>query len=104
MVSHLGPQIFVPAAVLPFYKVVGLGGKQLAFLEQGHAVRSSLGVAVLDLLDQSGHSHFEKFVKVAGGNGEELQTFQQRVGGVIRLFENTLVEGEPGGLAIEVVG
>ena len=58
---------------------------------------------MLYLLQQARDSHFDKFVQIAGGDGEELDSLQQRVAFVQRFFEHPAVESQPGLVAIEVV-
>ncbi len=50
---------------------------------------------------QARDAHHEKFVEVAGGDGEEAQAFQQRMVRVLGFFENAPVEMQPGELAID---
>ena len=56
-----------------------------------------------DLLFQSGDPHLEEFIEIGADDAEELQPFQQRIGGVQRLVEHALVEFQPAQLAIEKV-
>ncbi len=46
----------------------------------------------------------EELVEVRGGNGRELQPFEQRRVRLRGLFEHTLIEGEPGQLAVDEHG
>ena len=54
------------------------------------------------LLSQTRISHHEKLIEIVGRNGKEPQAFKQRVRDVARLFQNALIELEPGQLAINV--
>ena len=67
-------QIFVPALVLVVDELVSLSRNNVALLDQGEAVRPGFGVAVFDLLYQSGHADLEEFIEVAGGDGKKFQT------------------------------
>jgi hypothetical protein len=42
---------------------------------------------------------FNVFVEVGAGDGEELDAFEQGVGGVFCFFEDTAIELHPGGVA-----
>ncbi len=97
------PQLFVPAAVLVVHELVGLAGDHVALLDQGETVRSGFGVPIFDLLHQSGHAHFKKFIQIAGGDGKKFQPLEQRILLVLRFFEDTAVEGQPGGFPIDVI-
>ncbi len=58
---------------------------------------------MLYLLQKAGDSYLDKFVQIAGGDGEELDSFQQRIAFVQGFFEHTTVKRQPGLVAIEVV-
>jgi hypothetical protein len=55
-------------------------------------------------LQQSGHSHLEEFIEVAGGDGKELYPLEQRITGIFGLLQHPAVEGEPGTFCIQVIG
>jgi hypothetical protein len=57
---------------------------------------------VFHLLKQSRHPHFNKFVKVAGSDGEEFDSFEKRIRFIQGFFQHSAVEGEPGFVAIEM--
>jgi hypothetical protein len=104
MTGKLGAQLVVPAVVLVVYKLVGIAGDDVALFHQRKTVGSGLGVSIFDLLDQSGHAYFEKFIQIAGGYGKEFQAFEQRILLVLRFFEDTPVEGQPGSFPVDVIG
>jgi len=54
-----------------------------------------------DLLLESRHAHLEELVEVAREDGQEADALQERVVGVLRLVEDTLVEVQPGELATD---
>ena len=58
--------------------------------------------AVFDQLFEGSDANFEEFVEVGADDGEEFETFEEGLGGVLRLFEDALVEFEPTELTIEV--
>src|SRR5581483_7569279 len=103
MFRHLRPQLLVPAAVLLFHKIVGFGRNPVALFDESQPVGSSFGVTVFDLLHQAGYANFKKLVEIAGADGKELEPLEQRIFRSLRLLENAVVEGQPGGLAIEVI-
>ena len=51
---------------------------------------------------QTRDADLEELVQVAGGDGEELDSFEQREVGVFADGEDALVEGEPAQLAVQV--
>ncbi len=50
---------------------------------------------------EAGHTNHEELVEVVGRNGEKPDSFEQRVGVVVRFLEHTAVELEPRQLAID---
>ena len=67
----------------------------VALFHQGQAVRPGFGVAVFNLLHQPGHPHFEKFIEIAGADGEKFQPLEQRIAFILRLFQHAPVELQP---------
>ena len=55
----------------------------------------------LDLALKAGHAHHVELVQVRRGDRQETQTFEQRMIAILRLFEDTLVEREPGEFAVD---
>ncbi len=96
-------QAGVPAVILLVDELVGQLVQHIPFFGETQAVGTSLVVAVLDLLHHGGHTHFKEFVQVAGRDREELQSLQQRIALVLRLFEHTAIEREPGSIAVQEV-
>ncbi len=82
---------------------VEFGGEAAELVFGAEAVGASLAVAVLDLLKESGEADFDKFVEVAGGNGEEFDALEQRIGFVLSFFKNAAIEGEPRLVPVEIV-
>lgn len=58
--------------------------------------------AVFDELFEGGDADFEEFVEVRADDGEEFETFEEGLGGVLGLFEDALVEFEPTEFTIKV--
>ncbi len=57
---------------------------------------------VFDELFEGGDADFEEFVEVGADDGEEFETFEERLGGILGFFEDALVEFEPTELTIEI--
>ena len=70
-------------------------GDNVALFNKGEAVGSGLGVAIFNLLDQSGYAYFEKFVEIARGDRKKFQAFEQWILFVLRFFEDAPVKGKP---------
>jgi len=49
-------------------------------------------------------ANLEEFVEVGADDSEEFETFEERLGGVLGLFEDTLVKFLPTELTIEIRG
>src|ERR1700747_31960 len=56
---------------------------------------------LFNLLQDAGHADLEELVEVTRRNREELHSFQQRVGGIVGLFEYPAVELEPRLVAVQ---
>ncbi len=69
-----------------------LGGRQ--------PVLAHLRDAGGDLAVEAGHAHHVELVEVGGGDRQEAQALEQRVAGILRLFQNPPIELQPGQLAI----
>ena len=88
-------QAIAPALVLLVHEFVGQLGEDISLFDQCQAVGTGFIEAVFDLLHQCRYADFEKLVEIAGGDGEKLQPFQQRITLVFRLFEHTVIKREP---------
>ena len=96
-------QLAIPAIILVVYKFMRQLVEQFALFRQGQAVGAGVVIAVLDLLHHRRHPHFKELVQVAGGNGEKLQPFEQRVVLVRRFLQDAAIKREPGSIAIQEV-
>ena len=94
-------QFVAPAIVLIFDESVNPGGQLGEHFFGNAAVGARLAVAVLDLLQHAGDANLDELVQVAGGDREKLHALEQRIGRVAGLFENALVELQPGEMAVE---
>ena len=59
------------------------------------------GNAGAQLALEAGDANHEELVEIVGGDGEEADPFEQRMGVVVRLLEHPAVELEPRQLAID---
>jgi len=75
---------------------------RVQLLRRREPVRAGIERAGFDLIDEPSHSDHEELVQVGAEDREELHPLQQRVGGVLRLFENPLLEGEQAQFAVDV--
>ena len=98
-----GRSLLVPAVVLRVHEGMKFGGQALQLFSGREPVGPGERISVLHLLQQPGDSHLNEFIEIAGGDGEELDSFQQRIAFVQSFFEHTPVESQPGLVAIEVV-
>ena len=76
------------------HRIEGLSG--------AHPVRCGVGAAGRDLLLQAGDADLEELVEVAGEDGQEAGSFEERVALIDGLEQHAIVELEPGQLAIDV--
>ena len=98
-----GHQYVAPAFVLPPYKLVNLRGQVFQHLFRNLPIGSGIANSVLHLLQQPGHAHFHKLVKIARGDGQKLYALKDRIGLVTRLFQDSVIELHPGKMPIEDV-
>ena len=94
------PQFFIPAAILVINQAMGIQRDQLAFFCQCGTVSSALSMTVFQLLKKRRDPHLEKFVKVAGGDSQKLQSLQQWIGLILGFLQNPPVKSEPGFLSV----
>ena len=57
---------------------------------------------VFDQLFEGGDADFEELIEIGADDGEEFESFEEGLGGVLGLFEDTMIEFEPAELAIQV--
>jgi hypothetical protein len=67
------------------------------------AVRADFVGAVFDALQEAGDADFDKFVEIVGGDGEELDAFEERIAEVASFFEDAAIEFQPLEVAVEIV-
>ncbi len=85
----------VPAAILGVDKGVDFGGEGGEGLVRTKSVVALLAVAVFNALHEAGLADFHILVEIGAGNGEKLDPFEERIGGVFSFFENAAIELHP---------
>ena len=66
------------------------------------AIRSVHVASVFDELLEGGDADFKELIEIGADDGEEFESFEEGLGGVLGLFEDTMIEFEPAELAIQV--
>jgi hypothetical protein len=99
LLGKLREQLPVPALILGGDEGVNVGGEGGERLVRPETVEAGLAIAVLNALHEARLPDFDVFVEVGGGDGEELDALEQRIGGVLRFFKDTAIELHPGVIA-----
>src|SRR5882762_5586685 len=77
---------------------------QFPLLHHSEAVGSHRVVAVFELLQQAAYPNLKEFVQIAGGDGEKLHAFEQRIAEIPSFFEHAPVKFQPRFFAVEEGG
>ena len=96
-----GFQHLMEEAVLPGRQRMDAQGDSLQELARGMTIGPWLGDSGVDLAPDSGHPDHEKFVPVAGDNGQELDPLQEGNRWVLRFLQDSFVERQPAQLAVQ---
>jgi hypothetical protein len=72
-------------------------------LGRAHPVGGDVAGLALDLLFDPGDANLEKLVEVRAEDGQEFDALDQRLGGVLRFFQDAPVEFEPAQLAVNEI-
>ena len=91
--------VFQEAVVLGGDEVVYFGGESLEGLVWTESVIAGFAISVLDALHEASLANFDVFIEVGGGDCQELDALEQRVGGVFCLFQYPAIELHPGVVA-----
>src|SRR5213595_3259810 len=67
------------------------------------AIRRNIAGFAFDLLFDTGDADLGKFVQVRAENAKKLYSLDQRLGRVLRLFEDSSIELEPAQLAVDEI-
>ena len=101
MLAEGGKEFVVPELVLVADHLDHVLPDGLEGLARAHAVGAGVVGLVLDLLLDASDADFEKFVEVGGDDAEKADALEERLGGVLRLFQDAAVEGEPAQFAVD---
>ena len=101
---ELGDEAVVPARGLIVGELVETIAEAIQALVLGeasgvHMLRQA--EAFFEPLQNACDTDLDELIEIAGGDGEELYTLKQRVGGVVSLFEDAAIELEPALVAID---
>jgi hypothetical protein len=99
LLAQLGEELGVPATILGGEEVVDVLGEDGKRLIGAIAVVAGLAVAVFNALHEAGLADLNVLVEVVAGNGEELDAFEKRIGGVFGFLKDAAVELHPGVVA-----
>ena len=69
-------QIFCPATVLVAHETVHVLDHDIQGLLGSKAIETRLAIAVFNPLHDAGDANFDKFVQIAGSNGQKLHPLQ----------------------------
>ena len=89
VLAQFGEKLVVPAAVLGVDEAMNFGGELGEGFFGTIAVVALFAVAVFNALHEAGLADFDVFVEIVAGDGEELDPFEQGIGGVFGLLEDT---------------
>jgi hypothetical protein len=103
-VTQLRQEILLPTChVAHQQRLQGvLDRQQLVFRRQ--SVRRGLDRSGPQLPVQPGHADHEELIQVGAEDGEEFQSFQQRMTGVERFLQHSFIETHPTEFAVDVEG
>jgi hypothetical protein len=105
-VLEFGEEAVVPAGGLVEGELVEVVAETVDTFVLGEAgIIDVLGVpkAFFNALQNSGDADFDELVEVAGGDGEEFYALEERVGGIVGLFEDAAIELQPAFIAIDEI-
>ncbi|KRO62774.1 MAG: hypothetical protein ABR82_06125 [Verrucomicrobia subdivision 6 bacterium BACL9 MAG-120507-bin52] len=69
---------------------------------RAEAIGSVHVASVFDELLEGGDTDFKELIEIGADDGEEFESFEEGLGGVLGLLEDTMIEFEPAKLAIQV--
>ena len=101
--ARSGVELVVPKSVLRRDHLMHGALDGVKGLGRRHSVRADIARFALDLLLDAGDANLEKLVEVRADDREKLDALDQRLGWVLRFFEDAPVELEPAQLAIDEI-
>ncbi len=101
--GQLGPDL-LPQPLLHGHQIGGRCVHPLQLLAGGQAILAEHPDALAHLTFQASHAHHVELVEVVGRDRQEPEPLEQRMVGVVALFQHPFVEGQPRELAVEEAG
>ena len=102
LLGETGPQFLFQALVGGVYEALHLAPDGHQLRARAHPVRAEFGDAGVQLRIQAGHPDHEELIQIGAHDGQELHAFQQRIGGVARLFQHAPLKAQQAELAVDV--
>ena len=96
------PQFLFQALVGGFHQALDLAADGHQLRARAHPVRAEFGDARIQLRIQAGHPDHEELVQVGTDDGQEFDAFEQRIGGVPRLFQHAPLKAQQAEFAVDV--
>src|ERR1700730_18716916 len=88
-------KILGPAAVLIADEVVHRVDDDVQGLARGESIKARFCISVFNALHDAGDANLDKLIQIAGGNGEELDPFEQGIVGILSFFQHAAIEAQP---------
>src|SRR5206468_10141525 len=101
--GELGKQLLIPKFVLGRDQLMGNPLNLIKRFGRTQSIRSNIARFAFDLLFDTGDADLEKFVQVRTENAKKLYPLDQRLGRILRLFEDSSIEFEPAQLAVDEI-
>ena len=96
------PQFLFQALVGGFHQALDFAADRHQLRARAHPVRAEFGDAGIQLRIQAGHPDHEELVQVRTDDGQEFDAFQQRIGGVPRLFQHAPLKAQQAEFAVDI--
>ncbi len=64
-------------------------------LSRSQTIKARFGVAVFNALHDAGNANLDKLIQIAGGDGEELDPFEQGIFRILGFFEDAAIKAQP---------
>jgi len=104
LLCQFRPQALVPAGILLIHKFVGGAVNQLPLFHHRQSIGSGEVMPVFQLLQQTADPDLEKFIQIAGGDGQKFDPLKQGIAQVFGFFEHAPVKFQPGFFAVQKKG
>ncbi len=100
--GQLRQQDLVQAAVLLGAQVLGAGVDAVQLLRNRQRIRGLLGLAQFLQMLEAGDADLEELIQIAGGDAQELQPLEQRLGVIEGQRQHPVIELQEGELTVDV--